>query len=152
MGQCSKIVHLKEPFNQYHMSTKKIFDDMYLYLREINRKHIDYVSSTTLGTKFDELNGMPVDSYAEFTSHFWNLIYKDPYKSEDDKTERTMGPDILAIDDDIASRKKKNSHYDFSKLSSDGMGGPNPVREAALNLVLEQSKKSVFKQRIKGLH
>lgn len=84
LGQCSKIVHLKEPFSQYHLSTKKIFDDMYLYLREINRKHIDYLSASTLGTKVDELNGMPIDSYAEFTSHFWNLIYKDPYRAEDD--------------------------------------------------------------------
>lgn len=32
LGQCCKIVHLKEPFTGFEMSTKKVFDDMYLYL------------------------------------------------------------------------------------------------------------------------
>lgn len=86
LGQCSKIVHLKDPFNQYQMSTKKIFDDMYLYLKEVNRKHLEtnmVATKTSLqsGNKIDELNGMPTEGYAEFSSRFWNLIYKDPYHS-----------------------------------------------------------------------
>ena len=32
MGQCCKIIHSKPPFTLFSMSTKKIFDDMYLYL------------------------------------------------------------------------------------------------------------------------
>jgi hypothetical protein len=160
LGQCSKIIHLKEPFNQYHMSTKKIFDDMYLYLKEINRKHIDHLSTATLGgagAKVDDLNGLPIDGYSELSSRFWNLIYKDPYRAEDDRTDMTVGPDILAIDDDIAGRRKANHgrnivDFDFSKLSSDGIGGPNPQREAALNMLLDQaSNRSVFVPRAKGM-
>ena len=36
MGQCSKIVHLKEPFKGFEMSSKRIFDDMYLFLKQAN--------------------------------------------------------------------------------------------------------------------
>ena len=59
----------------------------------------------------------------------------------------------MAIDDDIASRRFRGpvgGNFDFSKLSSDGVGGPNPIREAALNVVLEQSKKSVFQRTGRG--
>jgi hypothetical protein len=52
------------------MSTKRVFDDMYLYLREVNLKHSD------LKNKIDDSNGLPVHSYLEVTSQFWNLIYK----------------------------------------------------------------------------
>jgi hypothetical protein len=37
MGQCSKIIHLKEPYRALAMSTKRIFDDMYLFLQEANK-------------------------------------------------------------------------------------------------------------------
>ena len=60
------------------MSTKKIFDDMYLYLREVNKKHVKNISMTNI----DEMNGLPAESYSEFTSRFWNLIYRDPYHGE----------------------------------------------------------------------
>jgi len=59
MGQCSKIVHLKEPFKSLAMSTKRIFDDMYIYLKETNLK-------CELNT--DNLNGLPSNSYQEVTS------------------------------------------------------------------------------------
>ena len=39
IGQCIKIVHTKNPFFNCNMSTKKIFDDMYLYLKEVNIKY-----------------------------------------------------------------------------------------------------------------
>jgi hypothetical protein len=67
MGQCSKIVHLKEPYKSLAMSTKRIFDDMYLYLRELNIKNLEK----------DPLNGLPMSSYEEVASKYWNLIYKD---------------------------------------------------------------------------
>ena len=35
MGQCCKIIHSKEPFTGFQMTTKNLFDDMYLYLKEI---------------------------------------------------------------------------------------------------------------------
>ena len=40
MGQCGKVVHLKEPFRSFNMSTKRVFDDTYLFLKEINRKFL----------------------------------------------------------------------------------------------------------------
>lgn len=48
------------------MSTKRIFDDMYLYLKEANSQ-LDK----------DTLNGMPANTYEELTSYYWNLIYKN---------------------------------------------------------------------------
>ena len=39
LGQCCKIIHLKEPFTGFQMSTKKVFDDMYLYLQDIHRQY-----------------------------------------------------------------------------------------------------------------
>jgi hypothetical protein len=68
MGQCSKIVHLKEPFKGFGQSTKRIFDDMYLFLKEVN---LNYTKS------LDEMNGLPAQSYGEITSQYWNLIYKN---------------------------------------------------------------------------
>lgn len=40
MGQCSKIVHLRDPFKATNMTTKKVFDDMYLYLKEANHAYL----------------------------------------------------------------------------------------------------------------
>jgi hypothetical protein len=68
MGQCSKIVHLKEPFKSFGQSTKRIFDDMYLFLKEVN---------LNFSRQIDEMNGLPVQSYEEITSQYWNLIYKN---------------------------------------------------------------------------
>lgn len=67
MGQCSKIVHLKEPYKSLAMSTKRIFDDMYLYLKELNIKSLEK----------DPLNDMPANSYEDMAARYWNLIYKD---------------------------------------------------------------------------
>lgn len=67
LGQCAKVVHLKEPYKSLGMSTKRIFDDMYLYLKQMN---------CNVENK-DTLNQMPVHSYEEVTSKYWNLIYKD---------------------------------------------------------------------------
>lgn len=94
---------MKEPFVAQGMSTKKIFDDMYLYLREVNKKHVTLVSSLNV----DEMNGLPVESYSEFTSRFWNLIYRDPYHGEisDEDKKLYAGPDILSIDAEIYGRK-----------------------------------------------
>jgi hypothetical protein len=40
MGQSSKIVLLKEPFKSMKMSTKRIFDDMYIFLKEVNINYL----------------------------------------------------------------------------------------------------------------
>ena len=85
----------------YNMSTKKIFDDMYLYLREVNKKH---QTSLEKPKNMDVMNAMPAESYAEFTSRFWNLIYRDPYHAvemTDEEKVLLQGPDILAIDTEI---------------------------------------------------
>lgn len=69
-------MHLKEPFTTFNMSTKKIFDDMYLYLKDVNLQHLE---SVNMADGVDQLNGMPAETYVEVTSRFWNLIYKDSY-------------------------------------------------------------------------
>ena len=54
---------MKEPYRTFNMSTKKIFDDSYLYLRKINMK---------FNSEIDEINGLPVQSYKEISSQYWN--------------------------------------------------------------------------------
>jgi hypothetical protein len=49
MGQCSKLAHIKEPYKSLAMSTKRIFDDMYLFLKEANLK----------SGQQDVMNGLP---------------------------------------------------------------------------------------------
>lgn len=72
MGQCSKIVHSSEPYKSRGMSTKKVFDDMYLYLKEIFLK-------STANRHMDPMNGMPKkEDYAQVASEYWNNIYKEP--------------------------------------------------------------------------
>lgn len=61
------------------MSTKKVFDDVYFYLKKVNSKHLESVKQQN---KIDKLNGMPEMSYQEITSKFWNLIYKEPYNNQ----------------------------------------------------------------------
>ena len=79
MGQCCKIIHSKPPFTLFSLSTKKIFDDMYLYLEQVNRQY--------LGTKgIDPMNGLPVNGYQEVSSQYWNMIYKKPAKTKVDMT------------------------------------------------------------------
>ena len=132
----------------FNMSTKKIFDDMFVYLREVNRKHLKSLQN------IDDMNGMPVDSYSEFTSRFWNLIYKEPYhqtkdNSKDSKETLTdvekellRGPDILTIDDEIKYRQKHDiANLNLDKMSQEFIGGPNPHLETNLNLVLAQTKR-----------
>lgn len=67
LGQCSKIVLMKEPFRSQNMSTKRIFDDMYLFLKEAN---LSYIKSGGPGgsSNLDEMNGMPAKTYYEVTS------------------------------------------------------------------------------------
>lgn len=91
LGQCSKIVHLKEPFTGFKMSQKKVFDDMYLYLMDIHKQHQESLKKQKdlkigRGPKdnskpkhTDSLNGLPTKSYEDVAARFWNLIYKDHY-------------------------------------------------------------------------
>ena len=58
------------------MSTKKVFDDLYIYLKNVNKKYLDNLQ---LENKIDLLNDLPSENYIEVTSNFWNLIYKEPY-------------------------------------------------------------------------
>jgi len=83
MGQCSKIVHTSEPYKTLGSSTKMIFDDMYLFLKEA------FLKST--GTRhLDQNNGMPVsENYAAIASDYWNNIYKDTKKES--KMLKTLG-------------------------------------------------------------
>lgn len=54
------------------MSTKQVFDDMYLYLKEIFLK-------STANRHIDPMNGMPKkEDYAQVASEYWNNIYKQP--------------------------------------------------------------------------
>ena len=58
MGQCNKIIHTKQPFTGFGMSTKHLYDDMYLYLKEI---YLHTQESSKKG--IDQMNGMPkIDS------------------------------------------------------------------------------------------
>ena len=73
IGQCTKIIHLMKPFTTFGMSTKRIFDDSYLYLKEVNHTHLK-----NQNVAFDPMNDLPAQSYYEISSQFWNLIYKQP--------------------------------------------------------------------------
>ena len=99
MGQCSKVVHLKEPFKGLQMSTKKIFDDTYLFLKEANLSYLRTLEmnktqepfSKVPETMIDERNGMPIESYQEVTSNYWNLIYKHQIPEAEMTTDRSFG-------------------------------------------------------------
>ena len=83
MGQCSKIVHNSEPYKSQGSSTKMIFDDMYLFLKEAFLK-------STGNRHLDEKNGMPVtENYASIAADYWNNIYKDTKKEH--KMVKTLG-------------------------------------------------------------
>ena len=47
------------------MSTKRIFDDMYLFLKEANMKNLasSLDKGDSLNTVIDEMNGLPVQTY-----------------------------------------------------------------------------------------
>ena len=49
------------------MSTKRVFDDMYLYLKEENIR----------AESLDPMNQLPANTYEEITTRYWNLIYKE---------------------------------------------------------------------------
>ena len=66
MGQCSKIAHMKEPYKSLGMSTKRIFDDMYLFLKEANMKNLSKLEHPA--QQMDEMNGLPTNPYLEITS------------------------------------------------------------------------------------
>lgn len=88
MGQCSKISLMKEPYKSLGMSTKRIFDDMYLFLKEANMKSmVNKVDFNPL-QHLDDMNNLPTNSYLEVTSQYWNLIYKN---SIGDETEEGKG-------------------------------------------------------------
>lgn len=61
MGQCNKIINFKEPFTKFKMSTKNLFDDMYLFMQDVN---INFHKSKGL----DPMNGMPIATYEEVSS------------------------------------------------------------------------------------
>jgi hypothetical protein len=71
MGQCSKIIHFKEPFTKFKMSTKNLFDDMYIFMQEINQKNLKHKG-------IDPMNGLPAMGYEDVCAQYWNLIYKQP--------------------------------------------------------------------------
>ena len=55
------------------MSSKRIFDDMYLFLKQAN----DTAGKQVL----DEMSGLP-QSYQDVISQYWNLIYKNPIHTD----------------------------------------------------------------------
>ena len=78
LGQCSKIFHLKEPYKTLAMSTKRVFDDMYLFLKKANEHN-------EAGDIDD--NGLPIQTYSEITSQYWNLIYKNSIYEDKDSAQ-----------------------------------------------------------------
>ena len=56
------------------MSTKRIFDDTYIHLKEVNKNYLESAG------QFDAMNGLPAQSYYEVCSQYWNLIYNQPHK------------------------------------------------------------------------
>jgi len=74
-----------------------MFDDMYLHMREINSKYVK-------NKGIDPNNGMPLQSYHEVSSHYWNQIYcaskskKNQYAS-DQKSKRFL--DLANLDEEF---------------------------------------------------
>ena len=99
MGQCSKIVNFKEPFVKYKMSTKTLFDDMYLYMQEVNQVYHKQKG-------LDPMNGLPLHSYEEVSSQHWNLIYQP---------NASLGKPTSFITDLEQEQQKQNN---FSTISS----------------------------------
>ena len=105
MGNCSKIVHVQEPFKNFGMSTKRIFDDAYLYLKDVNKKCIDK-------RNLDQMNGLPARSYYEVSSQYWNLIYKQPQKITIDQGVETQSSNSFE------EEGRKTLHNTFNKAQN----------------------------------
>ena len=114
MGQCSKIVHLKEPFKGFEMSSKRIFDDMYLFLKQANENAGKNIHS------IDEMSGLPNQSYEDVISQYWNLIYKNPihvgtqenssagYGQYGQNANRAQSLNIVGIEKEYQESARKN--------------------------------------------
>ena len=71
------------------MSTKRIFDDMYLFLKQAN---IDNSKDN-----MDE-NGLPIQTYSEITSQYWNLIYKNSVYEENSYVNKAQSLHIMGLE------------------------------------------------------
>lgn len=127
MGQCSKIIHLKEPYKSLGFSTKRIFDDIYLFLKEVNEKC----------KKPDPLNDLPKETFEEVTSKYWNLIYKQSGSLKPDAAQVLVSP--------FSARDTENDFpgpetYDF---------GVNPDRFNIENMKNESQEKRPSPEKLK---
>ena len=73
------------------MSTKRIFDDMYLFLKQANVDHEK--------DNIDE-NGLPIQTYSEITSQYWNLIYKNSAFEDKDGKNKAQSLNIMGLEND----------------------------------------------------
>lgn len=71
MGQCCKIIQVREPYVRQNMSTKRVFDESYLYLQEMNN---DVYQSQS----HPMVIGQTKNSYIDVASKYWNLMYHHP--------------------------------------------------------------------------
>lgn len=89
------------------MSTKRVFDDMYLYLKQANVTQ-DQVNLDT--------NGLPVQTYLEITSQYWNLIYKNSAHENANHNGNSARGKSLNVKDIEAEfdLNLEDNHFDFS--------------------------------------
>ena len=75
MGNCSKIVLGKEPFKRFGLSTKRVFDDAYLHLKEVNDIYNRHKNDLTReNADLTEPIPLPPNYYQE-ASQRWSNIY-----------------------------------------------------------------------------
>jgi len=105
------------------MSTKRIFDDMYLFLKEVNMNYNKNINNV------DEMNGLPAQTYHETTSQFWNLIYKSSHA--DQLKEKSQGygakPENRAQSFNIAGGSIDQEFYATIQQNSAGFGFNMPM-------------------------
>ena len=106
-------------------------------MQETNRKFLDQK------VVFDEMNGLPAQSYYEVSSKYWNLIYKQPHnitvgpnmevsgEHEDQGPKsptmnafnRAQSINIAGIDNEFSSSKRNYFQFDFGFANSKAPGG-----------------------------
>ena len=70
---------------------------------------------------------MPIESYKEITSKFWNLIYKEPYNETENNDEQQAYKckqiDIVALDNEFKGGQTHPFKFEFGNLTNI-LGGP----------------------------
>ena len=131
MGQCNKIISFKEPFFKFKMSTKNLFDHMYIFMQEIN-------ANCHKNQGLDPMNGMPIASYEEVSSQHWNLMYKQT--GADKELKKFLNIDDLGSFKDLGAFDMDFIPKNFSTISSFRAGSTIVKSKAAFGT----KKNSVF--------